>query len=71
MLIQRLMRHQSYQMTLRYAHLHPAQWQHQTELLCLPSKQEEKHDVLDVTTHPGTPMAHRVPQLVSERGKGE
>lgn len=42
MQIQKLMRHQSYQMTLRYAHLHPAHLRGATEVLCRtrPARQE-------------------------------
>lgn len=37
MLIKELMRHQSYQMTLRYAHLHPDHLMGSTDVLCQPS----------------------------------
>jgi integrase len=35
MVIQKLLRHKSYQMTLRYAHLHPSHLEGATEVLCL------------------------------------
>lgn len=41
MQIQRLMRHKSYQMTLRYAHLHPDHLKGATEVLCTQSAHKE------------------------------
>ncbi len=41
MRIQRLMRHQSYQMTLRYAHLHPDHMRGATDVLCTQPARSE------------------------------
>ncbi len=43
MVIQRLMRHKSYQMTLRYAHLHPDHLRGATEILCTPRSPKTLH----------------------------
>jgi integrase len=43
MRIQRLMRHQSYQMTLRYAHLHPDHMKGATDVLCTqPARNDDR-----------------------------
>lgn len=54
MTIQRLMRHRSYQMTLRYAHLHPEHLRGVTEVLCRAAG--------------GSQMAHPILRVVKSGG---
>ena len=61
MVIKELMRHKSYQMTLRYAHLHPDHLVGRTDVLCenvVQMDHEKKSDLLS-----GPHMDHDRPHL--------